>query len=415
MKRQQAVQALREASIKRVAVVELLKNFTEGEEENETNLDANSFAHFLRDCGLISYDDLAVVLKTSSQLNIELVRILIPMNLIDIAVASRALDALAQVKNGKVDYAVAVFAMQLTNCTGCSLPEALVAAGASPPLRTGRILLGELVARSGVASEIEILAAVEAALVTGQRLGEALLSSGAISLLTLKNALEIQDLLSKGIFDRDYAIFVLKHLTSDGVSLADFALKTDLFKDQWPGAEEILELLYLAKIIDETSILEAHADRASYGMDPLRALLATDRLSTKNYQVAREIHLIVEDGRLNSNDALNALKAYYSEGVSLIDYMRALDVKKLEQAAHKQSISMTAGDKEVKGLSTKIPKFMAALANIVSSTLTFFPKPSRRMRKLSISNRSPMQAPRFLGNSRTSYSHFLLSDLERRL
>jgi hypothetical protein len=410
MRRDIAVHTLREASRKRIAVVEMLRHIES--ESADSSMDTNSFGRFLVDCNVISPRQAASVIKTSSDLNVELIRILVPMNLIDVASASKALHALARVMHGKLEYGKAVAALQLSRRSGCSLQDALVSVGVTAPAHDGHLMLGELIARSGVASEMEILSSVESALVKGQRLGETLLKSGAITPLTLQNALEIQDLLSKGVLERDNALFVLKRITSEGTSLLEFARQTGLFHDESQGARDILNLLYSARIIDEKLIVDAYAERACYGMDALKALLACGRLPIETYRVARDIHFLIQEKRLTANEGLSALSECHYHGVPLIKLMKA---REAEQIASMQQRMLPEAPVEADATSVDAagPRLLERLAKIVSKTVQLL-KPFPGKRASSLARRPHGHKVAAFGTNRTSYSKQVLAALKDR-
>jgi hypothetical protein len=411
MKRHIAVNTLREASRRRIAVVELLRHVEN--EPTDAFLDSNSFGRFLVDCNVLSLRQAATVIRTSSDLNVELIRILLPMKLIDVESASKALHALARVRQGKLEYQKAVAAMQVARRSGCSLQEALVSVGVYVgPNENQHLMLGELIARSGVASEMEILSSVESALISGQRLGETLLRSGAITPLTLQNALEIQDLLSKGVMERDNALFVLKSVTTEGTSLLEFAKKTGIFHDETQGPRDILNLLYSARIIDEKLIVDAYAERACYGMDALKALLASGSLPIETYRVARDIYFLIQEKRLSPNEGLIALNECHYNGVPLIKLMQQKEAEQL--AAMQERMLPAEPPKQEEPQSNNSAHLLKKLAKIVSKTAQFLTKPFPGKRAQTLARRPHTHKPAAFGNTRASYSKHVLAGLKER-
>src|SRR5277367_1816009 len=172
LKAKVGIQILKEATRQRVAVVELLK--TLGAVHTETRVEGNYLGRFISDCQLIGSEQLGQAVAVSQEYNLQLVRVLVHNGSLTVDLASKSLDALARVKAGKVDYQVAVAAVQYAHKTGATLQDALRACKVKDTSEPGRILLGEIIGRAGIASEIEILAAVETALSQGKKVGEAL-------------------------------------------------------------------------------------------------------------------------------------------------------------------------------------------------------------------------------------------------
>jgi len=352
IKPQVGIQLLKDAAKQRKAVVDLLR--TLGSVQNEGRIEGNYLGRFLSDCNLIGWEQLSQALAVSQEYDVQLIRVLLHNRSINIDMASKCLDALAQVKAGKLDYQLAVAAVQYANKSGATLREALRSCGLKGPQETGRMLLGEIIGRAGIASEMEILAAVETALSRGKRVGEALLAAGAVTPLTLQNALELQDLVIKGVIEQERALMILRRLVLEGRNLAEFANTTGIFRDEPEYYKGVLNVLYSSFIIAGGEIIAAYNEKADYGMDSTRALLATGRLNYKRFLMAKEILAMIQDNRVSQDLGLQALKVACSDNLSLYEALKAIEPKK--RAVESAALQAQAENKsEPVTVSSKLP------------------------------------------------------------
>jgi len=319
------IQILREATRQRVAVVELLK--TLGSVHTETRIEGNYLGRFLSDCRLIGSEQLGQAVAVSQEFNLQLVRVLVHNHSLPVDLASKALDALARVKAGKLDYQVAVAAVQYAHKTGATLQDALRTCKVTYTREPGHMLLGEIVGRAGIATEIEILSAVETALSKGKKVGEALVEAGALSELTLQNALILQDLISKGVLDQERALLILRRLVIENRELAEFSKTTGIFKDEPEFYRGVLNLLYTSLLVAGGEIIAAYEEKEDYGMDSIRALLATGRLPLKKFLLAREVYFLIQDKRVTEELGLQALRVASSDGISVYEALKAIEPK----------------------------------------------------------------------------------------
>jgi hypothetical protein len=322
LSKQRAIQSLKEASRRKIAVVELLKAFGSGVHTSvspETDI-----GKLLTESCLITHDQLAHAVKVSEESGLLLCRSLLVTNAITIHTASKALNALAQVKAGKITHAQAVIALDEIRRTSCPLRDALKKAKANIGDSDDYLMLGEIIARSGLSTDIEILGAVEVALVEGRKLGDTLVACNVISPEILKAALELQELSSKCVILADQTVFVLKRLYRDNLTLAEFAAQTDLFEDKSPLDREVLKFLCASLALSNQDILDAVQAKSEFRMGPIKALLATGTVPASLYQSAQDFVSLVLDGKLTESDGIRALTLCRTEGLSFASALAAV-------------------------------------------------------------------------------------------
>jgi hypothetical protein len=295
---------------------------------SEVHVEDNYIGKFLSECKLISSEQLGQAIAISQEFDVQLVRVLLHNGALSVALASKVLEALARVKGGKLDYQIAVAAVQYAGKTGATLMDALTACGVKQNPEATRMLLGEIIGRAGIASEIEILTAVETALTKGKQLGQALIAAGAIQPLTLQNALDLQDLMSKGVIEPERALLILRRLVMEQRSLAEFSNATGIFRDAPELHREILNLLYCSRVVSGPEIVAAFKEKSEYGMDSTRALLATGALPIRSFDLAKNVYFMIKDQNLPQDIGTMALKVACMTGVNLHDAIKAVTPKK---------------------------------------------------------------------------------------
>jgi hypothetical protein len=326
LKPQVGIEILKEAARQRVAVLDLL--ITLGSVHSEVHVEDNYIGNFLSECKLITSEQLGQAIAISQEFDVQLVRVLLHNGALSVALASKVLEALARVKGGRLDYQIAVAAVQYAGKTGATLQDALTACGVKQNSEACRMLLGEIIGRAGIASEIEILTAVETALTKGRKLGQALIAAGAIQPLTLQNALDLQDLMGKGVIDPERALLILRRLVMEQRALAEFANATGVFREEPELHREILNLLYCSRVVTGPEIVAAFKEKNEYGMDSTRALLATGKLPLRCFELAKNVYFMIKDQNLAQDIGTMALKVACITGVNVHDAIKAVQPRK---------------------------------------------------------------------------------------
>ncbi len=307
LQKERAIFALKEAAKRKIAVIELLRIFGSGApsrmEEAEVDL-----GFLLTESHLVAHKTLEEAIKMAEESSLLLGKSLLLNHAITVSTAGKALQALALVRAGKLTKEQAVSALAEVRKSGCSLIDAIKKMRVALPGHEGHMLLGEMVARCGLATDMQILAAVEAALLQGKRLGETLIESGVISEQMLQSALEIQNLVAKSVIPADKALLLFNKLVRDKITLAELASATELFEDRSASDHEVLATICSCSIISNDDVIKAVREKADYRMGPVRALLATDRLPPALYRAAQDYIALLQEGRVNETDGKRALR-----------------------------------------------------------------------------------------------------------
>jgi len=161
----------------------------------------------------------------------------------------------------------------------------------------------------------------------GKKIGEALVEAGALTELTLQNALALQDLIAKGVIDQERGLLILRRLVIENRELAEFSKTTGIFKDEQEFYRGVLNLLYTSLLVAGGEIIAAYKEKEEYGMDSIRALLATGRLPLKKFLLAREVYFLIQDKRVTEELGLQALRVACSDGISVYEALKAVEPK----------------------------------------------------------------------------------------
>jgi hypothetical protein len=315
LQKERAIYVLKEAARRKIAVIELLKIFGSGApsamEEAEVDL-----GFLLTESHLVAHKTLEEAIQMAEESSFLLGKSLLLSNALTVSTAGKALQALALVRACKLSKEQAVAALAEVRKSGCSLIDAIKKMRVALPGHEGHMLLGELVARCGLATDMQILGAVEVALLQNKRLGETLIESGVITPQILKSALEIQDLAAKSVIPVDKALLVFHKLVHDNITLAQLGSGTELFEDRSASDHEVLATICSCGIVSNDDVVNAVRDKADYKMGPVRALLATGRLAPALYRAAQDYMAVLQEGRVNEADGKRALRLCAQENIS---------------------------------------------------------------------------------------------------
>jgi len=315
LQKERAIFALKEAAKRKIAVIELLRIFGSGApsamQEAEVDL-----GFLLTESHLVAHKTLEEAIQMAEQSSLLLGKSLLLNHAITVSTAGKALQALALVRGGKLTKEQAVAALAEVRKSGCSLIDAIKKMRVALPGHEEHMLLGEMVARCGLASDMQILSAVESALLQNKRLGETLIESGVITPRVLASALEVQDLANKSVIPFDKALLVFHKLVRDNLTLAQLGSASELFEDRSSCDHEVLATICSCDIIKNDDVINAVRDKSDYKMGPIKALLATERLSPTVYRAAQDYVALVQEGRVIEADGKRALRLAALEGMT---------------------------------------------------------------------------------------------------
>jgi len=191
-----------------------------------------------------------------------------------------------------------------------SLDEALLklAPKAAPkPVPTSN-RLGEILMQAGFASPKQIEDGLIAATETGLPLGMVLLSRGIISRTGLNSALMAQQLIRRGVAERDKIIYALKSARLRSIALTQSLKENNI--DPSPTTDDFGpgELLVMAGAISESQLMGARELEATENK-PLEQVMAENGFATAIcMQAINHLLKMIRDGMLFEDQAAQLVK-----------------------------------------------------------------------------------------------------------
>ncbi len=225
-------------------------------------------------------------------------------------VLATAVEVQSRIKDKALPVEHGVRALGLVAQEKISLDEALLklAPKAAPkPVPTSN-RLGEILMQAGFASPKQIEDGLIAATETGLPLGMVLLSKGIISRTGLNSALMAQQLIRRGVAERDKIIYALKSARLRSIALTQSLRENNIDPSQ--AAEDFGpgELLVMAGAISESQLMGARELEATENK-PLEQVIAENGFATATcMQAINHILKMIRDGMLFEDQAAQLVK-----------------------------------------------------------------------------------------------------------
>jgi signal transduction histidine kinase len=166
----------------------------------------NQLGELLLEAGCITEAQLSAGYEVCFASGLALTRVLVLRSALPEVLAYTALSAQLLIRDGTLPYSQAVdFVRQAANVTDLSKQTSAINIKNKVRLR-----LGELLVSSGAVNELDLISAVERCLVSEIQVGQALLQMEAITAPVLQIALEAQARLNAGLIDPNQAIQLVR-------------------------------------------------------------------------------------------------------------------------------------------------------------------------------------------------------------
>lgn len=177
--------------------------------------------------------------------------------------------------------------------------------------------LGELMIEIGIVSRHDLNSALQISQDIGLPVGRVLIMSGWITESQLQAAVQVQSLLKDGLITMETAIQAAKLLTNKGMSLQEA-----LSQVGWASSEEVKsnklgELLLGASFVSQDELEEALSRSFSTGVPFGRLLVLSGTLSEQLLAAALNAQILLRDGKISREQAVEGLKAARQRQVSI--------------------------------------------------------------------------------------------------
>jgi predicted small secreted protein len=185
----------------------------------ESFANENRLGQLLVSAEVITQEQLDAALKVFYTAGLPLARVLVVRGVISNLVAYAALTSQQLLRENKLSRDQAVMCVKAASVSRGKIEDNYVS-GYLRMQPMHNVRLGELLVLSGIASEADVMQAVEWAITRGETLGDVFVSRGIIGEDALVRALETQRLVTKGYLDPSKAGEVLKKANYERISVS---------------------------------------------------------------------------------------------------------------------------------------------------------------------------------------------------
>jgi hypothetical protein len=174
---------------------------------------------------------------------------------------------------------------------------------------SGKLLLGELLTRSGAVKQTDAFGALIKAKLRGSPVGQILLDEGLISEEVLKSAVELQSLFRDGLITRDQSVKVLKIVVDERSTLRDAIQQLDIDSGSEKNRNRLGDLLVDAEVISRKQLEHYLLTCEPSGLLLGQFLVKVGAISNGLLKAALTIQGLVRDWKMTRPGGLSALKA----------------------------------------------------------------------------------------------------------
>jgi hypothetical protein len=293
--------------------------------------DKATLGSLLVDAGFISAEQVDNAQKISYETGMRLGRVLILNNLISHSLLTQALDLQGMVRQGRMSLPQAVEMLVASGPKHASpanispnISLRLEAHGLSPSPAKKQVRFGEFLVMSGLASENEILNAMETSLSKQLSLGEAIVALGLISQSLFKKAESLHEQVSQGEVTLKQAtdeIYRLIHGDKSGSKVG--GADTDSLPSPVLG-----ELLKMTGFVNDTDITEAIELSSRYPALIGKMLVVSGAIDEATLIASLRCQYLLKHRYLGVDQAVQALQYTRKNKVSFDDAMEELGIAK---------------------------------------------------------------------------------------
>lgn len=302
-----ALSALKLVGQYNVTLDEALKRLGWRSEYYETT---NRLGDLLVDAGLVEVSIVNDCLDDCFASGLPLGRVLVMKGAVNEMLTYAALTAQILIRENHINRDQAIEALRLAAQRKVTIEESLNLSGIAIVSKTHAIRLGELLILADLVSEIDLLSAVERGLLDEQPIGQVLVRVGLITENTLKQALELQEMVTEGQVRPLIAANALKAARRTGKSLAA-ALKevgdddSDLYSKM-----ELPELFRNVGLIGQSDMIKA-IDFSSTTDSPFAEVVWRLRLVDQaTIEAAVRCHDLYKADQISAEQCIFALQSF---------------------------------------------------------------------------------------------------------
>lgn len=177
--------------------------------------------------------------------------------------------------------------------------------------------IGDLLIKAGILDGKNLQESMQIAGETGLPIGRVLIMSGYLAEHELKSALQAQSMLKDGVLTEEIALKALTFVSQEGDSWEHALKKAGWLRKEEPVTNKIGELLLQAHVITREQLNEALSTSFETGLPVGRILVLTGILSEGLLAAVLNAQVMVRDGKITREQAVQGIKSAQQRRVSL--------------------------------------------------------------------------------------------------
>ena len=324
---------------------------------------------------LVSERTIEEAQRISIEREITIANALLKMRAVSFTILNVVVECLQLVNDQRISKTQALSLMKTMNEDCCDLATAFEKSGLQAKNTLSKIKIGDILLSARVVNEADLLNSLEKSISDNRLLGELLIEAGILSKDLLDEALFLQKMCKIDLITRQTAARVLRRAHETKRTVQQVSHEMGIFRDEKDIFESALDLLFNANLASEKSVYESVKKFTDYGMDPLNALVANDKVKSRVLKAAIELARLLEREKLSKEKAIKVLylcdisncspeEAFKELNVITYDKLDALDQKAIKDGVSTK-LAMPVLHKSKEFIALAIVFGVAALALIV--------------------------------------------------
>lgn len=302
-----AINSLRLARQKRLTFEEALKEMGWRSEYYEAT---NRLGDLMVDAGCMKSADLEGALDACFTSGLPLGRVLVLRGVCNEMMTYAALTAQILLREGNISREQALAGLKIVAERKVTMEESLDQQGLTSK-RGHTIRLGELLMLANLVSEIDLLSAVERGMLDDQPIGQVLVRVGLITEQTLEQALQLQNLVTRGQLRPLDAAEVLKKVRKTGVSIEKaIAELSGAANQNGFDVMEVPELLRNAGLLAHTDMIKSIDHSSATGVPVEQVLMSNHLVDQETMDAATRCQALLKAGQISQEQCVFALQTW---------------------------------------------------------------------------------------------------------
>lgn len=266
----------------------------------------NKLGQLLIASNFVTEEQLELALADSASTGLPFGRMLVLNGVLTEAQLAATLNAQILVRDEKITIDQAVDGLKQARRRQIAVEVPLMEKGFYKVQARDSIRLGELLSLAGLISEQQLLNAVELGLVSQKALGQVLIESNLVPEETLKVALQLQELVSKGTLKPLQASQVLVQVNETGMAITDAVRLIEKAANNDSANVSLKDFLMTVKTVTHDDIQSAFDVSVNNNQILGRMLLLAGIIDESTLQAAMRLTFLVRGGLLSMEQAQTA-------------------------------------------------------------------------------------------------------------